>query len=322
MLIDARSSTTPDLRAGGTDLEDRRVLGLIAGPVTDLEPTPQRTAIQWSADGARIGTLVRVQTLADDAAIRERYPALAEAAAALATPQVRAVATMGGALLQRSRCWYYRQPRFSCFKKGGHACPARDGDHRYGVLIDLGPCIWPHPATLGVALAAYDASIETANGARMTMAQLFGDGSDPTRDHHLPEGQVLETVLMPPPAPGEHAGYSRATARHSAEWPLVEVVVRLVIDDGMIAAAAIAAGAVGNVPIRLGTIEQALHGRSIDGLDVFADAINALPAPFEATAYKRSLLRGCVKEALGLATGSVKRESIWEPGLALPWRSA
>ena len=93
-MVATPPSGAAELRAGGTDLEDRRVLGLASGPVTDLEPTPERTGIHWSPEGARIGTLVRVQTLADDPGIRERYPALAESAAALATPQIRAVATI------------------------------------------------------------------------------------------------------------------------------------------------------------------------------------------------------------------------------------
>ena len=220
--------------------------------------------LRWLADGGvRIGSLVRVENVAADPAIRAAYRGLSAAAGGLATPQIRAVATVGGALAQRSRCWYFRQPIFSCFKKGGQSCPARPGDHRLGVLIDLGPCVWPHPSTLGVALMAYDAVVDTSRGRRLTMAELFGDGSAAASDHLLEPDELIEAVTMPPPRAGEQAGYLRGIARSAAEWPLVEVVIRLWVTDGVIRDVVLAAGAVANVPIRLTSAEAMLRGCAV-----------------------------------------------------------
>src|SRR6202000_291503 len=102
-----------------------------------------------------------IATIAADPRLGAAYPGLTAAAAGLATPQIRQVATLGGNLAQRSRCWYYRDPHIACFKKGGSSCPAREGNHLYGVAFDLGPCVAPHPSTLAAALLAYDATITT-----------------------------------------------------------------------------------------------------------------------------------------------------------------
>ena len=309
-----------EYRAGATDLEDRRRRRLGIGPVIDVVPTAANTSITWTEQGARIGALVRVQAVASDPIIRRSYPGLAAAAAGLATPQVRAVATVGGALLQRSRCWYFRQPRFDCYKKGGVDCPAREGDHRCSVLLDLGPCISPHPATLGVALTAYGASVVTVGGTRLTASQLYGDGSDPTRDHHLGVDEVLDGVLMPPSLAGEQAGYARAIARHAAEWPLVEVIARVVLEAGEVRFAAVAAGAVANVPIRLPAVESALVGRTIAEIGDAAVAADSLPVALPTTAYKRPLLRGTIRDALARATGTFSPSTVSAPWL--PWRVA
>jgi xanthine dehydrogenase YagS FAD-binding subunit len=287
--------------AGATDLQDRRNRGMPTGRLIDLVPDPARTSVRAGADGARIGALVRVQTLADDAEVRSGYRGLADAAAGLATPQIRAVATCGGALLQRNRCWYFRQPFFICYKKGGTNCPAREGDHRFGVLVDLGPCIWPHPSSLGVALTAYGGVVETNRGRRLAMRELFGEGRDPARDHWLEPGEVLEAIVLPPPVPDERAAYVRGIARHAAEWPLVEVVVRLTCRDDRIADVVVAAGAIANVPMRLETAEAALRGCLLREARAALSDLTVSGALLPDTRYKLPLLRGCVANAVDLA---------------------
>src|SRR5688572_27074950 len=183
-----------ELRAGGTDLSERRRSGVSAGPIADIGYRPELLRVDGAADGTtRIGALVPIATVAADPALRAGYPGLAAAAAGLATPQIRRVGTIGGNLLQRNRCWYYRNPGAGCLKKGGTDCPARAGNHRYHVLFDLGPCVAPHPSTLGAALLAYEAGIET-DRRRLTVGEVFGDGSDGTRDHRLEPGELLTAV--------------------------------------------------------------------------------------------------------------------------------
>ncbi len=146
--LDDASTTDGVIRAGSTDLMERRRLGLADGPLVDLRDLPGLDQIDWDAGGAKVGARVTIAAFAADPKIQAAYPGLAAAAGGLATPQIRAVATMGGSLLQRSRCWYYRNPEQQCLKKGGDRCLARAGDHLYHSCFDLGPCVAVHPSTI------------------------------------------------------------------------------------------------------------------------------------------------------------------------------
>ena len=219
-----------EYRAGGTDLQQRLRSGVSPGPPVDLKRLAGLDRGEWDEHGgARIGALVPIATLAGDPRLAAAYPGLAQSAGALATPQVRAAGSLGGNLLQRNRCWYYRHPAISCLKKGGQDCPARTGNHLFGVCFDLGPCVAPHPSTLGMALLAYAAQIEVASSGSRPVAALYGDGSDGRHDHQLGEHEILAAVLMPEPLEGERTAYFRVISRALAEWPLVEAVVRVVL---------------------------------------------------------------------------------------------
>lgn len=300
---DEARAAAGEMRAGGTDVQARRASGLSDGPVIDLSRLPGLDRIEArSSSGARIGALVRITTLASDPRIATDYPALAAAAAGLATPQIRAVGTLGGNLLQRTRCWYFRHPGVSCYKKGGQSCPARAGNHLFGVSYDLGPCIAPHPSTLGLALLAYDAQIELHEQLPVSIAALYGDGSNPYVDHRLAPGALLTAVVLPQPWEGERAAYLRVGNRRLADWPLVEVVVRLV-GHTQISRAAVAVGGIANIPLRLPQLEQLLLGQPMQA-DAFACAVDAALAgvhSLPATAYKLDLLRECLIDACSLA---------------------
>ena len=291
-------------RAGGTDLAERRRSGVSGGAIVDIGARTELCRIDWRDDGgATIGALVPIERIATDARIAAGYPGLSAAAGGLATPQIRRIGTVGGNLLQRNRCWYYRHPATSCLKKGGTDCPARAGNHRYGVLFDLGPCVAAHPSTLGAALLAYDTTVDTDRRAGLTMVNLFGHGTDGTRDHQLSPGELLTAVMLPPPINGERAAYFRATSRTHAEWPLAEAVARIVVADGLVTLAAIAVGGVAPVPLRLPRVEAALSGRPAAASTIAAacklagEGANPLPM----TAYKAALLIGCITEALDQA---------------------
>ena len=136
-----------EFRAAGTDLSERRRSGVSKGPLIDILAKGD-ASIVWGADGAAtIGAFATIATIAADARIIAAYGGLAASAQGLATPQIRHLATLGGNLAQRSRCWYFRNPHIDCLKKGGSDCPARSGNHLYGIAFDLGPCVAPHPST-------------------------------------------------------------------------------------------------------------------------------------------------------------------------------
>lgn len=290
-----------EYRAGGTDVQERLRSGVSAGPVVDLQGLSELNGIAWDPEGrARIGALTSIAALAEDRGVRAAYPALARSAAALATPQIRAMATLGGNLLQRSRCWYFRHPGVSCFKNGGKCCPARDGNHLFSSCFDLGGCVAPHPSTLGMALLAYEAHFETTDGGLRPITELYGDGSDARRDHQLGTHELLTGVLMPVPVAEERGAYWRAISRAAAEWPLAEAVVRLTTSAGNITSAQVAVGGVAPIPLRRKGVEQALVGRpaSRDTLLSAASCAADGAKPLPMTAYKLGLLRATVLEAL------------------------
>jgi xanthine dehydrogenase YagS FAD-binding subunit len=299
--LDEAARTPGELRAGGTDLQERRRSGVSTGPLVDLSRVEGLDRIEWDDRGAAtIGALVRVDELATDDHIRRAYPGVAEAAGQMATPQVRRVGTLGGNLAQRTRCWYYRHPSTSCYKKGGSSCPAREGNHLLGVCFDLGPCVAPHPSTLAVALLAYEASVDVHGRGRRRLDGILGDGSDPTRDLQLDDGELLTHVLMPPPLAGERAAYVRATIRALAEWPLVEVVVRATVEDGTIRFARVAVGGVAPIPLRLFGVEDDVVGNpgSPETLERAAAIATEGATPLPMTTYKLDVLTGAVLEAL------------------------
>ena len=290
-----------EFRAGGTDVSARRRLGIDGGPLVDIRNLAGCQGINLADDGSAVlGAMVTLQELADHPAVIEFYPGIVQLAGRAATPQIRQMATLGGSLLQRTRCAYYRHPEFDCFKKGGEVCPARDGYHVDGVLFDLGPCVHPHPSTTGAALLAYEAQYVTHGHEPRPLADLFGDGSDPAADHTLAPGELLTQVILPPPVPGARAAYFRATGRALAEWPIVEAMVRLRVTEGRIDFARVAVGAVANIPLRLPAVEAALEGHPADDETLRAAAEVAIEGanPLPQSAYKADFLVGTVLEAL------------------------
>ena len=290
-----------ELRAGGTDLSERRRSGLSRGPLIDIEATPDARGASWDADGAaRIGALVTIAEIAADARIAATYPGLAAAAGGLATPQIRRLATLGGNLAQRSRCWYYRSPQVACFKKGGDDCPARSGNHLYGVIFDLGPCVAPHPSTMAAALMAYDATVWTDRRQGLTIGQTLGDGGNGGADHALEPGEEIRSIALKPPLASERARYSRAIGRAHAEWPLVEICLRAVVSRGVFEFIRIAAGGVAPVPLRLTAVEAALQGANADAATIARAAREASAGarPLPMTGYKLDLLIALTRDLL------------------------
>ena len=300
-LEDVKTSNG-EIRAGGTDVMDRIRWGISGGDVVDIGRFPHLETIEIETDGSvKIGAHVTIDTVANHPHLVEHYPGLAMAAGSLATPQIRWMATMGGALLQRNRCWYFRNPAFDCFKKGGDGCPARAGDHRLGIIFDLGPCVAAHPSTLGMMLLAYEAQVVIDGERPLTIQNLYGDGSDPSHDHTLQPNELLTHITLPPPTTNERAGYFRSISRARAEWPLVEAGIRLLLDeDEVITLARVVVGGVANIPLRLPQVEDTLVGQSATTA-IFEQAAKVATngaAPLPQTGYKVPLLYGTVLETL------------------------
>jgi xanthine dehydrogenase YagS FAD-binding subunit len=301
------ASMTPaaEFRAAGTDLSERRRSGVSRGPLIDIAAATDR-AIEWGADGAAvIGAFTTIAAIAGDARIADAYPGLAAAAEGLATPQIRHLATIGGNLAQRSRCWYFRNPHIDCLKKGGGDCPARSGNHLYGVAFDLGPCVAPHPSTMAAALSDYDATIVTDRRSGLSIADLLGDGTNGQADHLLQPGEMIKSIALKTPLRGERAAYKRVISRSYAEWPLVEICARAVVTDGMFQFVRLAAGGIAPVPLRLSASEAALQSKPATSATI-AEAASAATTgakPLPMTGYKLDLLRGLVRDLLEQLAG-------------------
>ena len=278
--------------AGGSDLLDRKRHGLFEGSWTDLS---HLDASIDATNGLRIGAMAPIADLARV----ESHRGLAEAAGHLATPQIRRQGTVAGNLVQSSRCRYFRHPHLHCTHKGDPECGAREGHDANAVLFDPGErgCPHPHPSTLGMALMAYDAEVEV-NGARRPVADLY-DANDRTRTHRLADDEVIEAIHVP--AVGdERSCYVRVSARAKAEWAIVECCVRFRVEDGLIAAAQVAVGAVAPVPMRLPKVEEALVGQRLDEA-AFARAASLATEganPLAQSRYKLAILVAAVKQAL------------------------
>jgi xanthine dehydrogenase YagS FAD-binding subunit len=290
-------------RAGGTDLQDRRAHLVVHGqplpPIVDLRDIVGLDIVACDHRSAWIGSLTTLATIADHPLLRERWPGVAEACGALANPQIRAVASLAGNLMQGPRCWYYRHPDYECLRKGGSTCFAREGDHLWHVCFDDSPCAAPHPSTAALALLAYEAEVEfllpgVVEPQRVPIESILElDG--------LPEGALLTAVRLGPPLPSERTAYVRASNRAYAEWALVEVSVRLVLaPSGEISFVRVTAGAVAPTPLRLREVEAALLGTvpDPDKLAAVTTLVNNHAKPLPMTGYKLDLLEGSVLEAL------------------------
>jgi xanthine dehydrogenase YagS FAD-binding subunit len=291
-----------EVRAGGTDLSERRRSGVAATDVYDLRDVAGLDTLVVDGSGARIGAKVTVAAVGSHAQVMGGWRGFGMAAAGLATPQIRNVATVGGNLAQRPRCWYFRDPGSVCLKKGGGECLARAGDHLYHAVFDLSPCVAVHASTLACALLAYDGSVvvyrppllappRVKRAEVRSMAEFLGDGRDPQEENALEDGDLVTEVRLGAPVAGEKATYYRAIARARAEWPLVEVVARR-WDGG----ARVAVGGVANVPLRLENVERAIMAgaSATEAAEIATQGATPLPM----TRYKVDVLRGAVLTAL------------------------
>lgn len=295
------------LRAGSTELTGRRQSGLSREPLIDLRDLEGCEHIYQEKKCFHIGSLARIAQLAKSKELQAHYSGLSKAAKEIASPHIREVATLGGNLMQHNRCWYYRSTDFHCFKKGGATCTARSGDHHLHSCFDQGPCIAPHPSTLAMALLAYGAKVVT-NGSKQRKIEAFlGDGSDPTKENAMNSYDFISEVLLPIPIANEKTAYVRATSRAHAEWPLVEALVRIVLEEDKITFVRVVAGGVANTPLRLKQVESILIDQELskDLLRKAAKAATEGANPLPGTTYKVEMLVGTILEALEQATSEV-----------------
>jgi xanthine dehydrogenase YagS FAD-binding subunit len=292
-------------KAGGIDLLDHLKEHLVEPPrVVDLKAIPGLDRITVEADGSlRIGPMVTLARVAADAGVRKTHAALAQACAEAASPQIRNVATIGGNVLQRPRCWYYRLESYPCLKKGGDVCFAVGGENRYHAILGGGPSYAVHASNAAVPLLAFGASfvLEGAQGSRTVPASEFftSPAKDPERENQLRDGEIL-TEIRVPAAPGMKSAYQDVRERAAFDWPLVSAAVALKAEGGVVREARVVLGAVAPVPWRAPRAEQALVGKALDETAATAAGRAAVfgAVPLSDNGYKVGLVQTLVRRAL------------------------
>ncbi|MEW9528570.1 xanthine dehydrogenase family protein subunit M [Microbispora sp. NPDC049125] len=291
---------------GGTNLVDLMRLG-VARPDTlvDVSRLPL-DGIEPDGGGLRIGAAVRNSDLAAHPLVRERYPMLARAVLEGASGQVRNMATVGGNLLQRTRCAYFQDVSKPCNKRlPGSGCPAIEGDHAgLAVLGHSHACVATHPSDMAVALAALDARVHVTGPGGERVVPMPGlhrlPGDEPERDTVLEPGELITAVVLPAPPPGA-SRYRKVRERASFAFALVSIAAVLDVDaDGTVADCRVALGGVAHAPWRAYHAEQALRG-SRAGEDAFAAAAEAemeRARPLPRNAYKVPMARNLIVRTL------------------------
>jgi len=293
------------LKAGGIDLLDHLKEHLVEPPrVVDLKSIAGMNKITAEADGGlKIGPLVTLAQVAADPGVRKSHPALAEACGEAASPQIRNVATIGGNILQRPRCWYYRQEAYKCLKKGGDVCFAVGGENRYHVIFGGGPSYAPHPSNAAVPLVAYGATfvLDGAKGSRTVAAGDFfvPPAKNPEAENQLAADEVL-TEIRVPAAAGWKSTYQAIRERAAFDWPLVAAAVAVKAEGANVKEARVVLGAVAPIPWRSPRVEQALVGKPLDEATIAAAARAAIvgAAPLSDNGYKVGLLQVLLRRTL------------------------
>jgi xanthine dehydrogenase YagS FAD-binding subunit len=304
------------LIAGGTTLIDQKKADeLHPAVVVDISRLPL-TSIDVSPDRVRIGALARNSDVADDATIAREFPVLAQALAAGASGQLRNMATVGGNLLQRTRCSYFRDPLARCNKREpGAGCDALEGYHRaHAVLGTSDACIATHPSDMTAALAALDARIvvaRTDGDHRFALDDFYRmPGEEPERETVLERGDVIVGVEIATAPLHRNSLYLKLRDRASYAFALASVAAALEIaPDGSIAGARIALGGVATVPWRARAAERVLVGAAPDDA-TFARAATAAvdgALPRRDNAFKVDLAQRAVRRALRLLAEAARR---------------
>jgi xanthine dehydrogenase YagS FAD-binding subunit len=292
--------------SGGTDLlgilKDR-ILADYPETIVNIKTIPGLDYISEDADELKIGALASLEDIAQSPVIKEKYKLLAEAAAAVATPQIRRMGTIGGNLCQDVRCWYYRYPhhiggRMICRRKGKGPCFAIKGDNRYNAIMGAKSCFAVCPSDTAIALSSLKAEIkiEGKSGAR----------SVPVADFYTPLGNILKKdeliteITVPCPPEGCRQKFLKFTQRESVDFSIVSVASVITLKDGICVDASITLGGVAPMPFRAEGAEKAITGMPVNESNAEAASeaavINAMP--LSRNAYKVEITKTLVKRAI------------------------
>jgi xanthine dehydrogenase YagS FAD-binding subunit len=308
--IKALSTKGAWLHAGGTDL-----LGCARDEVIQVEKVVSisnlkglRGIFKDPNGGIKLGALTPLAQIAADASIAEKYAVLAQAAAAVGSPQIREQGTLGGNLCQRPRCWYFRSD-LQCRKKGGNTCYAMSGENQYHAIFGGGPCFFVHPSDVAVALSALNAQLSIAGPSGNKTVKIENFFVSPKqvieKENILSLGEIITDVRIPSAAANMRSSYRKIMARGSWDFALTSVAVVLHFENDSVRKAQIVLGGVGPHPWRIEAAEKLLEGKKLDG-NLAASAATAAVSgaiPLRDNAYKLEMVKGTVEESIAAFIG-------------------
>lgn len=308
--VEAAVSAPGTFLAGGTTLVDLMKLDVLTpSQVQDINGLPLHGID--TADGLRFGALER---MADVAAHPGVYPAISRALLLSASQQLRNMASIGGNLMQRTRCTYFRDVATPCNKREpGSGCPAISGANRmHAVLGTSDSCVATHASDVAVALVALDAEVrlvgDNGNSRVVKLADFYRlPGDTPEIENELRPGELITEVVVPRLDFAAHSTYVKVRDRQSYEFALCSAAVALDVQDSRIVDARVAVGGVGTVPWRLPVVETALRGApaTLDSFEAAAALAIEGAKPLSGNGFKVSLLkRTIVRALLELTEGS------------------
>jgi xanthine dehydrogenase YagS FAD-binding subunit len=295
-----------EVLAGGTDL-----LALMKDDVVhprrlvNLKQIRELEGVSADGHGLRIGALTTLGDLADNVNVVKDYPALAEAVNEAASPQIRNMATLGGNLCQRPRCWYFRGGHGLLPRTAGGKDMAAEGDNRYhAILGNEGAAKFVSPSTIAPVLIAYGAKIRLVGprGKRELALEKFfvTPKTAAEREHDLKPNEIVAEVLLPPPPPGNMVAHYEIRQKAAFDWPLAVAAVALQVNGGRVSSARVVMGYVAPVPWISTEAAQELAGKNVSDDSAKAAAAAALShaEPLAHNAYKVQLARVAVKRAI------------------------
>jgi len=299
--------------AGGTTLVDL-MRETVERPdhVVDIDGLPLREITGVRGGGVRVGALVRMSDAARHPLIRTMYPVVSQALELSASPQLRNMASIGGNIMQRTRCTYFRDVSAACNKRTpGSGCAALDGYNRsHAILGTSAACVATHPSDLAVALAALEASVHLLGPGgqrRVAFANfLLTPGDTPQREQNIQPGELITAIEIPAYPRPLVSGYLKVRDRQSYEFALTSAAVALHVRGGVIREAKVAAGGVGTVPWKLAAVERRLIGAR-PSAELWARAAEAATEgarPLSHNRFKVELLRRTVERQLRVVGGT------------------
>lgn len=303
---------TSIIKAGGIDLLDLLKEGLVTpSRIVNIQTLPNMNRIVNDSAGLRIGSLVTLAQIAADANLKRSHTAIVDAAAHVATPQIRNVATMGGNLLQRPKCWYFRHEAFHCLKKGGDRCFALEGDNEFHAIFDNQTCPIVHASTMATPLMAMNASLVLTKGGNTRTVRLeeffVTPEKDVQRENALQAGEIITEIRIPAPAANTRSAHIKQGERESFDWAIADVAVVLEQAKGRVNRASIVLGAVAPIPWRAREAEAALTGKPLSEETARAAARAAVQGatPLSENGYKVPMLEAVVRRTILQAAGQL-----------------